>query len=113
MNTLLPLLLLAALAAAILRMRRTRTAAVQSRPDRAVDRRRHTAARADRVSTLMWRVLAVSAVLLAAIGQAALILHAALPAWTWAFILPDTLTVALHAFIRSLAPRTDPRIYGG
>jgi hypothetical protein len=74
---------------------------------------RHTAARADRVSALMARVLLIAAVLLAATGQAALILHVALPAWAWAFILPDTLAVAVYAFLRSLTPRPDHRIYGG
>ena len=74
--------------------------------------RRHTAARADRVSALVARILLVSSVLLAAVGQAALILHTALPAWTWAFILPNTLALAVYAFLRSLAPRTDHRIYG-
>lgn len=73
---------------------------------------RHTAARADRVSALMGRVLLIAAVLLAATGQAALILRVALPAWAWVFILPDTLAVAVYAFLRSLAPRPDHRIYG-
>lgn len=75
--------------------------------------RRHTGARADRVSALIARVLLTAAVLLAATGLAALIWRAALPAWAWLFILPDALAVALYAFIRTLTPRTDHRIYGG
>lgn len=73
---------------------------------------RHTGARADRVSALMGRVLLIASVLLAVTGQASLILRIALPGWAWVFILPDTLAVAVYAFLRSLTPRPDHRIYG-
>jgi hypothetical protein len=75
--------------------------------------RSHTGARADRFSAAVARLLIVSAVLLAATGQAAYILHVALPGWTCAAVLLDTIAVALYAFIRSLTPRADHRIYGG
>jgi hypothetical protein len=75
--------------------------------------RRFTAARADRFSATMARLLLVCAVLLAATGQAAYILRIALPGWSCAAVLLDTIAVAVYAFIRSLTPRVDHRIYGG
>jgi len=75
--------------------------------------RRHTAARADRFSAALARFLTTCAVLLAVLGLGAFILHQPLPAWQWAFTLPDIAVLAVLGVIRTLTPRRDPRIYGG
>ena len=68
---------------------------------------------ADRFHAAVTRLLLVCTLLLAATGQAAVILGVPLPGWVRAAVLLDTVGVALFAFIRSLTPRTDHRIYGG
>lgn len=75
--------------------------------------RPRTAARCDRFSATVARLLFVSAVLLTATGQAAFILRITLPRWSCAAVLLDTIAVAVYAFIRCLTPRPDHRIYGG
>jgi hypothetical protein len=67
---------------------------------------------ADRFSAALARLLLVAAVLLAATGQAALILAVPLPGWVRAAVLLDTLAVAIYAFIRCLTPRPAYRPFG-
>ena len=71
-----------------------------------------TAARVDRFSAAVARIALTLAVLLAALGIAAWIVHAALPAWVCVCVWPDALTVGLLLFLRTLGPRPDPRLAG-
>ena len=72
-----------------------------------------TAARSDRFSAGLARLALTLAVLLAALGLAAWIERAALPAWVWVCVWPDALTLALLLFLRTLTPRPDPRLARG
>lgn len=74
---------------------------------------RHTAARADRFSATLARLLLVLATTLALLGAGTLAGFAVLPAWALAFALPDLLAVAVFAFTRLLTPPPDPRIHAG
>jgi hypothetical protein len=73
----------------------------------------HTAARADRFSAALARLLLFFSAVLALLGAAALTGFAVLPAWALVFALPDLLAVAVFAFTRLLTPLPDPRIHAG
>ncbi len=73
---------------------------------------RHTAARSDRFSATLARAALTLAVLLAALGLAAWIVRTPLPAWEWACVWLDALTLAPLLFLRTLTPRPDPRLAG-
>ena len=72
----------------------------------------HTAARADRFSASLARTALTLAVLLAALGMAAWILPVPVPAWVWVCVWSDALILAPVLFLRTLTPRTDPRLAG-
>ena len=71
-----------------------------------------TAARADRFSASLARTALTLAAALAALGLAAWIVHAPVPAWVWVCVWPDALILAPVLFLRTLAPRPDPRLAG-
>lgn len=71
-----------------------------------------TAARADQFSAALARTVLTLAVVLAALGFAAWIVRAPLPAWVWVCVWPDALTLTLLLFLRTLTPRSDPRLAG-
>lgn len=64
--------------------------------------------------TVLVRLFLLATGLFALTGQAALILHAPLPAWQHPAIVLDTLTAATYTFIRALTrPRRSVRWSGG
>ena len=71
---------------------------------------RTLATRAERVRAACARLLLISTLLLALTGQAAIILHAPLPAWQRPLILADTLSVAALAIVSTLFPPRAPRV---
>jgi len=70
----------------------------------------YTAARSDRFSASLARTALTLAVLLAALGMAAWIVRTPLPGWVWVCVWPDALILAPVLFLRTLTPRTDPRL---
>jgi uncharacterized protein (DUF983 family) len=72
----------------------------------------YTAARADRFSATLARTALTLAALLAALGMAAWILRAPLPAWVWVCVWSDALILTPLLFLRTLTPRVDPRLAG-
>jgi hypothetical protein len=69
-----------------------------------------TAARADRLSAALARIVLACAALLFAGGLGAWIVRVALPGWAWACVWPDTGVLALWLLLRAFPPRRDPRL---
>lgn len=74
--------------------------------------RRHTAARADRFSAALARLLILCGAVLAALGLSALMLRASFPLWGWIAWAPDVLTLSVLAASRMVAPRPPFRPFG-
>lgn len=71
-----------------------------------------TAARKDRFSAVLARIVVACIVLLAALGLAVWIVGARLPVWGWVCVWPAALVAVLLLFARTLTGRRDPRLSG-
>jgi hypothetical protein len=59
------------------------------------------------------RFLILLGAVLAALGLAALVFHAAFPVWAWVVTAPDMLALTMLAAVRMAGPRPLVRPFGG